>query len=230
MNIALILLAGKGKRLGLDRPKQFKEIGGKPLFLYSLETFLKHPSIDRIILVTDNEHIDYVKEIVKEKYNQNIETILGGETRQLSVYSALKYLYENKVKDDDNILIHDSARPLVSEKVISRCLDGLDDYLAVVPSIKIDDTVINIEEDIVISTIDRETLLLNQTPQCFKFHIIFKAHNKAIENQMYDKTDDVTLVLKINEKIHYVLGDKLNFKITNSDDLALFECIIKSTH
>lgn len=228
MNIVLILLAGKGERFDLETPKQFKEIGDKQLFLYSFETFLKHPMIDRIILVSDDTHIDYVKTLIQERYNENIEVISGGETRQLSVYQGLTYLKENSVKDSDNILVHDAARPLVSEKVISRCLEALKEHHAIVPTIPVSDTAVKISKDYIESVINRDSILLNQTPQCFRFDLIFKAHQEAQKLKMYDKTDDVSLVLNIGEKVHFVPGDKFNIKVTTIEDFLLVDHIIKS--
>ena len=220
MNIAVILLAGKGERLNKETPKQFLEVKGKPLFFYSLETFIAHPLIDSIILVTSSKYLNDVKASVFNKSKKIKDVILGGKTRQESVFNSLRYLSKNSVSDNDNILIHDSARPFVSSEVISDCVKSLEDNRAVVTSIKMLDTVSIRENNFVKEMLDRETLYIHQTPQAFKFDLIYKAHQEALNKEMYDKSDDVFLVKNLGEKVLYIDGERSNFKITNEEDLT----------
>lgn len=221
MNIAVILLAGKGERLNKETPKQFIEIKGKPLFFYSLETFINHPLIDSIILVTSSKYLNDVKASVFNKSKKIKDVILGGKTRQESVFNSLQYLFDNSVSDNDNILIHDSARPFVSNKVISDCVKSLENNKAVVTSIRMADTVSICQNNYVFDMFDRDLLYIHQTPQAFKFDLIYKAHKEALKNEMYDKSDDVFLVKNLGEKVLYIDGERSNFKITNEEDLTL---------
>lgn len=230
MNYALIVAAGSGTRMGNNlKPKQFLLLKNKPLFIYSSETFNNHPDIDKIVIVTAQEYIDEVKDLCqKYKITKLVDVVIGGKTRQESVYNGLlkiKSLSNNL--DSDIVLIHDAARPLVDQDIISNnikeCLIN-DAATTVIPA---SDTIIrSLDEKIINDVPLRKELYQSQTPQTFKLALILSAHELAKKNNCLDITDDAQLVLKIGKNVHLVKGNKRNFKVTTSDDLAIFEALI----
>lgn len=229
MNIAIILAGGKGTRMGMvDQPKQFIDIYGKPIVVHTIEAFDIHEQIDAIAVVCLNEWHEDIK-IWTRKYELNkIKWIVdGGETRQESVLKGLQAIEED-LSDDDIVVIHDAARPLISHRIIVNNIEGAKKYGAVDTVIPTSDTIIQSLDDNTISSIPvRKELYIGQTPQSFKYSTILDAHKKAELDKTNDSTDDCRLVLNYGKKVHLVAGDKLNFKITTMEDLLLLKSIIK---
>ncbi|WP_244834820.1 2-C-methyl-D-erythritol 4-phosphate cytidylyltransferase [Clostridium sp. BJN0001] len=229
MNIGIILAGGSGTRMGnQSKPKQFIDVYGKPLIIYTLEAFENNEYIDEIVISCHKDWIDNVKiwcrkyEITKVKY-----IVEGGNTRQESSYNALKCL-DKELSDDDIVVIHDSARPLITPQIIKNNVIMSKEYDAVDTVIHSDDTVIrSIDDKRIESVPTRKELYLGQTPQSFKYSLIKNAHIEAEKNGIYNATDDCQLVLKLNKQVFLVDGDKLNLKITRSEDLTLFKAILK---
>lgn len=228
MNIGIILAGGTGSRMGSDIPKQFIDIYGKPLIIHTLESFDMNLNIDYIAVVCKNDWKEDL-EIWLRKFGINkVKWIVdGGETRQASIYNALKEI-KDFCKEDDIVVIHDAARPLISQRIIDENIKGAKEFGAVDTVIPTADTIINSKDDKTINNVPiRKELYLGQTPQSFRFSKVLKAHEKAIENKKTDATDDCQLLLDLNEKVHLVKGDKLNFKITTFEDLMILKAIIK---
>ena len=226
MNIALIVAAGTGSRMGKDVPKQFLLVNNKPVLVYTLEAFNQNEDITTIYVVTSLDYINYVKDLCeKYKLNKVIGVIEGGKTRQESVYNGLKGI---KAHEKDIILIHDAARPLVSQDIIKNNIEACLKYDAVETVIKPSDTIINSLDGRKINNIpSRNELYQTQTPQTFKYGLILKAHEKALKEQLPNVTDDAKLVVSLGKDVHLVEGNKQNFKITTSDDLMIFEALTK---
>ena len=215
-NIALLLASGTGKRCGLDYPKQFALIGNKTILEIIVETFQNHKLIDEIILVTSQDYIDKVKELTN-KYSKVSNVVLGGETRKDSSYNGISAINYNEAK----VLIHDAVRPLVSEQIISNCIEALNEYNAVCAGIPSTDTILMIDELANITSIPPRKLLCRaQTPQCFKLGVIKEAHKKATLDEKCSVTDDCGLVINYtNEKIHVISGSEDNIKVTYKEDI-----------
>ncbi len=231
MKIALIVAGGTGSRMAnLKTPKQFALVNGKPLIAYTIETFQNHPEIDKIIVVILNDYLDDMKNICEDYHFDKVQAIVpGGNTRQLSVSVGLKTALNLGVQDEDIILIHDGARPLVSEEIITKNIEDCKTFEACDTVIRATDTIVKSEDNETIGDIpNRNELYQSQTPQTFKYRLIVNAHNQAIEEGMTNATDDATLVLNIGHKIHLVEGNKMNFKITTDEDLKIFESLTKS--
>ena len=201
-------------------------INGKPLLVYTIEAFDKNLEINQIVVVTNKEHISEVKDLCKTYKLNKVKTVVeGGETRQQSVYNGLKSI---KVNKEDIILIHDAARPLVGQRIITDNIHGCQFFDAVATAINATDTIIKSEDQKTITSgIDRNSLYQVQTPQTFKYGLILLAHENAIKNKLPNVTDDAKLVLEMGHKVHLVEGDKYNFKITTSEDLKLFKALLK---
>ena len=220
MNVAIILAAGNGTRLSNNIKKQFIKIHDKQLFLFSFDSFCSS-NIDKILIVSSKEDINYVRSLVSsnEKF---LDVIAGGETRQQSVKNALNYL-KAILADDDVILIHDAARPLIKFPLINEVLNKTIEYDCCSLILPIKDTIISLSNNNYESTLERDKLASVQTPQGFKFKIIYEAHLKAMHSSA---TDDAQLVKNLGLNIHLIKGDEQNFKITTNEDLNYFEHIL----
>jgi 2-C-methyl-D-erythritol 4-phosphate cytidylyltransferase len=154
--------------------------------------------------------------------------VAGGDSRQLSVYNGLQAVKEIAKNDNDIILIHDAARPLISQKIISDNIKACQEFGAVDTVIKASDTIISSADAQVINNIpNRSELYQGQTPQTFKLSIILEAHEKAKSGLIPNVTDDAKLVLSLGKDVHLVEGSKQNFKITTFDDLMMLKALLK---
>lgn len=230
MNIALILAAGSGTRMGnADKPKQFLPIYGKPLMIHTIEAFEINDEVDKIVIVTNEQYIDQVKVWCKQYDLSKVRGVVaGGNSRQISVYNGLKAVEELVSSPDDIIVIHDAARPLISQKIINDNIAVCKKFGAVDTVIKASDTIIRSKDNEIISDIpNRNELYQGQTPQTFKFKIIKDAHEKALKEDIPNVTDDAKLVLSFGIDVHLVEGSAQNFKITTFDDLMMLKALLK---
>ena len=226
MNIAIILSGGSGNRVGTELPKQFLEIGNKTIIEYSIEVFENHQDIDEIIIVSNPDYIQKTEDIIQNKYKKVLKIIEGGKTRQESSDIGVSSIEKN-VK---NVLIHDAARPFVSNELIDRLLNGLINNKAVVPAVQSSDTLIEKSDSNLVKSIpDRRVIQRVQTPQAFDYNIIKKAHKLAKTEKFSNATDDCSLILR--SKLTDVLvvdGSINNIKITYSSDIIYAKELIKN--
>ena len=230
MNIALILAAGTGSRMGnADKPKQFLPIYGKPLMIHTIEAFEMHDDIEKIVVVTSEGYDDQVKVWCKQYDLSKVKAVaIGGDSRQISVYNGLQAIKEIGAKDDDVILIHDAARPLISKNIISKNIEACIKYDAVDTVIQASDTIIKSIDGETINDIPvRKELYQGQTPQTFKLGLILEAHEHAKAGKVPNVTDDCKLVISMGKEVHLVEGSKQNFKITTFDDLMMLKALLK---
>ena len=216
-NYAIILASGSSSRFGGELPKQFIEIDGKTILEHSVNAFEINENITDIIVVCNPDYIELSKEILSNKFSKIRHITTGGKTRQESSYIGV-FLVE---EDNANVLIHDGARPFVSQKIINDCIEGLKKFDALGVAIESNDTMIKLDEKGFICEIpQRASLRRIQTPQCFKADIIKKAHELAKEDKSLVVTDDCGMVLHFNlAKIAVIEGDNENIKITHQSDL-----------
>lgn len=222
-NVAIILASGTGNRSGLSLPKQFFKIDGKTLLEIVVSTFDSHPRIDEIIVVVNIEFIELAKELLS-KFPKVKKITEGGTTRQQSSFKGVMAVDETEC----NVLIHDAARAFIPESVISACIEGLKEHEAVCATVNSTDTIFVVDDDGKIIDIPlRTNLRCAQTPQCFRYSLIKKAHEAAREKGI-EVTDDCGLVLNSGlGKIYTVRGDTDNRKITYSEDFELAKRIYK---
>lgn len=219
---AIILAGGKGKRMGANISKQYIELKGKPILYYTIRRFSESKDIDRIILVLPKDEIDYCKEKVLDKYSLKVDLIVeGGKERQDSVINAL-----DKLVDDEIVLIHDGARPFVSQRIIDEGIKYARLYGAAAPGVMPKDTIkIKDDNNFSLSTPDRNTLVAIQTPQVFKLNIIKDCH-KRVKEENIKVTDDTMVVEEYGNKVYLYEGDYTNIKVTTPEDLILAEKLI----
>lgn len=206
MNIAIILAGGSGTRFKSKIPKQYFKIGNKSIINYTIDAFEKSSLIDKIIIVVDKKYINDIS-----KKNPKHIVVSGGKSRFESSYNGILACPKNSKK----VLIHDAARPFVSQEIITSCIEALNNYEAVVTSIQTTDTVIRVKNMEILQVEDRNQIFLNQTPQGFKYKTILDAH----KNRTGSVTDDISLIDLNKTKCKVIKGSKKNIKITTNDDI-----------
>ena len=221
---AIILAGGKGKRMGSAISKQFIDIKGKPIIYYTLKKFSENKKIDNIIVVLPEDEVKYFKENILKKYELRINKIvIGGKESQDSVYNALKSL---KNSSTDIVLIHDGARPFISERIINEGIKFAEIYGAAAPGVMPKDTIkVKNEKNFSIDTPNRANLVSIQTPQVFKFDEILECHEKIRYNGE-KVTDDTMVVEKYGYSVYLYDGEYTNIKVTTPEDLILAERLI----
>lgn len=221
---AIILAAGSGKRFSSDKKKQFVELFGKPVLYYSLKAF-SESNVDEIIVVTSKDDIDFVKEDIVKKYGFTKVTSIveGGAERYDSVYNGLK------VCSGYICLIHDSARAMISVELINRCIEETLKYRAVVPAVTPKDTIRVRNAEFGGETIDRNTLCIIQTPQCFDIALIKSAFEGLYKTdyKTLGITDDAMVVEKFTDtKVRLIEGDYKNIKVTTPEDIVIAKAFL----
>lgn len=212
---AVILVAGNSTRYGKGVNKNLDKLNNKPILSYSLKAFNDNKYIDDIILVAKSDEIEMMKEVIeKQKINIPIKVIIGGKTRQESVYNAITET------NSDIAIIHDGARPLIKQRYINECIENMDKYVGVTVGVKSKDTIkITDENDVVIESTKRENTWIIQTPQCFDRRILLDAHKKYMNDDTI--TDDCMLLEKSGYKVKVILGNYSNIKITTQEDIFM---------
>lgn len=219
---AIVLAAGSGSRMKSKTKKQFLELGAYPLLYYSLKEFDKSPLIDEIILVSSREDLLFCQKEIVNKYSfSKVKKIIeGGRERYLSVYEGLK-----ACQDCSYVLIHDGARPFISQSMIRDCLNEVKKTGACIVGVPVKDTIKRVsKEGWVEDTPKRETLWNVQTPQTFSYPLIKRAYDRGIEDKSFFFTDDAMLVERLGEsRVKMILGSYKNIKITTTEDLQIAE-------
>ena len=227
--VAIVLAAGRGKRMQSDVAKQYMLVKGKPVLYYSLKAF-EDSVADEIILVTAESEITYCKEEIVERYgfHKVVKIVAGGKERYHSVYNGLK-----ACEDAEVVLIHDGARPFVDNDIIVRNINMVKEYGACVTGMPVKDTIkIADENGFVKETPRRDLIWMIQTPQTFRYELIKKSYDSFFEKEeencnRYSVTDD-SMMAEIfgGLKVKLVEGSYNNVKITTPEDMMLAETIL----
>jgi len=218
--IAIIVAGGTGTRMGADIPKQFLLLKGEPILMHTLRIFDNFPSISEIILVLPETQIEIWTDLCK-KHQFVIKhlVVMGGKTRFQSVCNGLA-----KVSNPNALIaIHDGVRPLVSKKVVEKCFQDAETYGNAIPVVKPVETVRFSDVD-GSYPVDRDTVMLVQTPQVFRASIIKKCYEVSWQPSF---TDDATVAEFSGEQIHLVEGNRENIKITTQQDLLIAEALLR---
>jgi 2-C-methyl-D-erythritol 4-phosphate cytidylyltransferase / 2-C-methyl-D-erythritol 2,4-cyclodiphosphate synthase len=215
---ALIVAAGRGSRFGGDLPKQYCQLAGEPVLQRTISAFLAE---DQVALVQTVIHADdaalYEKATASQASARLANPVTGGPTRQASVLKGLQALADRGI---EIVLIHDAARPFVSQALIKRAIDAAAIHRAAVPGASVTDTMVSVTDGIITATPDRATLKAVQTPQAFRFDLVLAAHLAAQERGQHDFTDDGNVARAAGHAVHVFEGEASNVKITTQDDLA----------
>ena len=221
---AVILAGGSGSRMAEAMPKQYLEIGAKPILNHSIDAFENAECINEIILVVPCGQVEYCRQTIVEpgNYAKVTKIIEGGATRQESSFKGI--LATDKA--NDFIMIHDGARPFVQAEEISKMAKELTEKNALIMAVPVKDTIKKVSGGNVIEeTLERKHLWAALTPQGFRRDSIIQAHEKALENG-YQATDDASLLEIMGQKVHIIEGSYMNIKITTKEDVVFGEAIL----
>lgn len=228
MNIAIILAGGVGKRLGLEKPKQFMKVAGKTVLEHTVDVFQKHERIDEIVIVMNAAYVHDVQDMVLKNHWTKVKKILnGGSERYESSLAAIRAYEHYPDKSQLYFIFHDAVRPLVSKKIISDTIVALQNYDAVDVAIPSADTIIKLDasKKCIAEIPERSNLNRGQTPQAFKYSVIAKAYELALADPDMHTTDDCGLVRKYlpDVPIYVVQGAEQNVKLTYPEDVYVLD-------
>jgi len=229
--VAVVLGGGTGTRFGAALPKQLLTLNGKTLVEHCVAAFAGAPrnangqGIDEIVLVMPPSYHDEARRLVGSQVGAIIE---GGVTRSDSVRNALAHISARYDEAETGVLIHDAARPLVTQRIIADCISALNSHDAIGTAVPTADTILAVENGAISHVPPRETLYRAQTPQCFRLATIAKAHALAAADPAFRPTDDCGVVLRYLPEVpvHIVPGSETNLKVTFPTDLAIAEALL----
>lgn len=227
MNIAIIFAGGSGKRMNtVARPKQFLELRGKPIIVYTLELFDNHPMIDGIIVACLKDWIPYLEKLIRKfEINKVKEIIPGGETGQDSIYAGLSVA--RKYYPSDTItLVHDGVRPLITEQTITDNIKAVKEYGSCITCIPATETFVVSMPNGDLNIPSRADSLIARAPQSFMLSDIWFAHSKALEEGRHDFIDSCSMMSYYGYKLHTIIGPMENIKITTPTDFFIFRAMV----
>jgi 2-C-methyl-D-erythritol 4-phosphate cytidylyltransferase len=224
---AVVLGGGVGNRFGGSMPKQLLSLDGRTLVEHCVAAFGRAPGVDEVLLVMPS---GYAAEAAKLVGDQVSAVIAGGVTRSDSVRNALAHLTARHPAETTGVLLHDAARPLVTQQIIADCVAALRTHDAAGTAVPTSDTIIVANDGVMSHVPPRETLLRAQTPQCFRLSVIVRAHQLAAADPAFVPTDDCGVVLRYlpDVPVHIVPGSERNIKVTHPGDLAIAEALLKT--
>lgn len=229
-NIVLIIAGGVGARMGQDIPKQFINVYDKPVIVYTLEAFQKHPSIDAIEVVCLDGWHDVLWAYAKQFGIAKIENIVsGGKNGQDSIRNGLYDIASRHNGSDDIVLVHDAIRPMVSNDIISDNIRVCRQYgnaITVVPCtaamLKTFDSLSTEEQ------VPRDNLKITQTPQAFFLQDIIAAHKEALEKGITNSVASCTMYIELGRKLYMSAGSEKNLKLTTAEDIEIFKALLNA--
>ena len=218
---AIVLAAGHGRRMNSDIHKQYMLLCGRPVLYYSLRA-LEESAVEDVILVAGAGEVSYCKEMVTERYgfHKVIRVTEGGRERYHSVYEGLRALPE----DTEYVLIHDGARPFLTEKIIGDTIKAVKEYKACVVGMPVKDTIkLTDSEQFAAKTLDRKSLWAVQTPQAFSREMIWQAYSMLMEHEIPVTDDAMVVETFLHYPVKLIEGSYRNIKITTPEDLLIAE-------
>ena len=224
MNFAVLLAGGTGSRMNSSRvPKQFLELGGEPILRLTVDKFLACPQIDRIVVAAPVSWMSHTRDLLKDSRFASVRICEGGQTRQESLYFAVKYIEsEFTVKDEDIVVSHDIARPFVSLRVIEENIEALQEYDAADTVIPATDTIVESDNQETVACIqDRKRMYQGQTPQTFHPRTYLRIYETLDEDYLSKVTDAARILVEHGCTVGLVKGDVFNIKITTEYDLHI---------
>lgn len=224
---AIVLAAGRGKRMGTKVQKQYLEIDGKPILYYALNVFEQSTIIDEIILVVGDNQEEYCQNEIVTKYGiHKVKKIVrGGQERYHSVWNGLQ-----EVKDDGYVFIHDGARPFINEEILNRAYKDVQACKACVVGMPVKDTIKLVDSvGFVAETPERSLVWMIQTPQVFESSLVKRAYTMLMMQESIQVTDDAMVVEQmLGHKVKLTPGSYENIKITTPEDLNIAEIFVKN--
>lgn len=231
MNVAIIIAGGSGQRMGQDIPKQFINVYDKPVLVYTLDSFQRHPQVDAIELVCIDGWHDVAWAYAKQFNISKLRWIIsGGATGQESIRNGVFHL-EGICAPEDTIIIHDGIRPLVDASVLSDVIIKCQQYGNAVTSLPYNEQIFVMDDEASTTQyIPRETLRRVSTPQAYRFEKLDWAYHEAFEKEIgiYGSAYTNTMMVELGERLYFAAGSDKNIKLTTKDDLEMFKAYLKA--
>lgn len=227
-NIALIFAGGVGSRMNSSaKPKQFLELYGKPVIIYTLEHFEKHAQIDKIVIVCKEDWIEYLKGLLKRFQITKVDLVVpGGATGQESIFNGLEIIEEH-YSEESIVLIHDGVRPLINEEIISNNIYSVENFGNGITSCPPQETFVLIDNANSVANVhDRGLSRLAKAPQSFILKDILKVHRQAKKDEYFHAIDSCSLMHRYGYDVKLVEGVTENLKITTPIDFFIFKAIV----
>ena len=227
-NVAVIFAGGTGRRMQtVSKPKQFLELNGKPVIIYTLEIFDNHPEIDGIIVVCLEDWIPYLwKQLKKFEITKVGAVVPGGATGQQSIYNGL-VAARDTYGTDCNVLIHDGVRPLITEQTITDNIEAVNRYGSSITCVPATETFVVSRNDGSLEIPSRADSLMARAPQTFRLTDILSAHEEARRTGREDFIDSCTMMTHYGHNIHTIIGPMENIKITTPTDFFIFRAMVE---
>ena len=227
----VVLAGGIGTRMGnVEKPKQFMEIGGKPIIIHTIEKFVLNPQFEKILVLSPKQWIKHTEDLIKKYIPAagNIVVISGGATRNETIMNSIKYIEEQGRLNENTIIVtHDSVRPFVTHRILEENIKYAKEFGACDTVIPATDTIVESKDHQLISTIpDRSTMYQGQTPQSFKAVYLRELYEGLNEEEKKILTDACKIAVIKGEKVHLVEGEVSNIKITYPYDLRVAESLL----
>ncbi|WP_270813304.1 IspD/TarI family cytidylyltransferase [Hungatella effluvii] len=230
MNLAVIIAGGSGHRMGQDIPKQFINVHDKPVLIYTLEGFQKHPQIDAIEVVCIDGWHDVLWAYAKQFNITKLKWVIsGGSTGQESIRNGI-YNLEDKCSANDVVIIHDGIRPLVDDTVLSDVIIKCQKYGNAVTSLPYNEQIFVVDDEMSTTKyIPRETLRRVSTPQAYRFELIDQGYHEAFEKEIgiYGSSYANTMMVELGHRLYFAAGSDKNIKLTTKDDLEMFKAYLQ---
>lgn len=231
MNVALILAGGVDARFRMDIPKQFVNVNNRPIIVYTLEIFQKHPDIDEIVVSCLDGWQEMVRAYGKQFNISKLTTIIsGGKDAQESTYHGLEVL-KDRMGSGDIVVVHDAIRPMVSEEIISSSIQCCRKCGMGVAATYIMDNIMHSQNGREgYESINRSQIMKVQTPQAFDFQYIWEMHTKALNEKRTGAWDNSSLLTSLEQNVFFSEGSDLNFKINTTEDVEMFKALYRMKH
>ena len=230
MTTAIIIAGGSGTRMGQDIPKQFLNVHDKPILIYTLEGFQKHPMVDAIEVVCLDGWHDVLWAYARQFGIDKLKWVVsGGKSGQESIRTGV-YNLEGKCEEDDVVIIHDGIRPLIEPTVLTDVILKCKEFGNGVTSMPYNEQIFVIDDEVSTTKyIPRETLRRVSTPQAYKFGKLDRAYHRAFEEGIgiYGSSYTNTMMVELGERLYFAAGSDKNIKITTKDDLELFKAYLE---
>lgn len=223
MNTVLLMMGGSGTRFGADIPKQYIKVNDRPIFSYILQGYDRLDTVDKIIIVSHKDWVDYVEEVAKQMNTKKLyKVVTGGATRSDSVKNGLICAAEYS-SDDDVIMIHDATHPYVDEKGVKEVIEGVKEFGGATLASFNYDTVYKMDDDHILTNIEpRFNIVAGASPEAFTFRAIYDIYMNSDKEELESMTSAGAIALAHNIKMKVVKANVINLKITYADDMDLF--------
>ena len=227
-NYVILLAGGVGKRMDSEIPKQFLEVKGKPIIIYTLEDFERNPQIEKIVIVCIKDWIDHLRELLeKYKITKAVWITEGGATGHDSIRNGV-YFLRDKIDPEDFVIVHDAVRPVLPQKAIDEVIRVAHENGNASSSIACHPPIVYTEDfKSGITDVDREHVMLTASPQAYRYDLALKCYDKAEEENKHNFTFTSSLLIHYGERVYFAKGTTSNIKITEKEDLALFEALLQ---